>query len=386
MHFSVKKRDTSSAARVGTLQVAHGVVDTPAFMPVGTQGTVKTLSPDDLVACGAQIILSNTYHLYLRPGVELVRKAGGIQRFASWDRPVLTDSGGYQVFSLAELRSMSEEGVRFQSHLDGSYHFFTPELVVDLQRALGSDIAMVLDECTPYPCEWSYAKDSMQMTVRWAERSMRRWQETEPVLGFEQSLFAIVQGSTYADLREECCRQLEALDFPGYAIGGLSVGEPKSALYEMAALCAESLPEDKPRYLMGVGKPEDLVECVALGIDLFDCVMPTRNGRNGTVFTRRGPLVVKNATCSEDFRPIDETCECYACRRFSRAYIRHLFQAEEILGLRLATIHNLTFYLRLMAEMRQAIAEGRFASWRAQFLSAYLSESNETQTNTRRLR
>lgn len=384
MRFSVQKKDIHSAARVGTLELPHGVVETPAFMPVGTQGTVKTLSPDDLVACGAQIILSNTYHLYLRPGVELVRRAGGIQRFASWNRPVLTDSGGYQVFSLAQLRTINEQGVRFQSHLDGSYHFFTPELVVDLQRALGSDIAMVLDECTPYPCEWSYAKDSMEMTVRWAERSLKRWKETEPVLGFEQSLFAIVQGSTYPDLREECCDRLAELDFPGYAIGGLSVGEPKSALYETAALCAERLPEDRPRYLMGVGKPEDLIHCVALGVDLFDCVMPTRNGRNGTVFTRTGPLVVKNATCSEDFRPIDETCDCYACRTFSRAYIRHLFQAEEILALRLATIHNLRFYLRLMAEMRQAIAQGRFLAWREEFLGHYLSESEEELTNARR--
>ncbi|MBC7185704.1 MAG: tRNA guanosine(34) transglycosylase Tgt [Calditrichaeota bacterium] len=381
MRFTIAKKDSSSAARTGVLHLAHGEVDTPAFMPVGTQGTVKTLSPDDLVACGAQIILSNTYHLYLRPGVELVRKAGGIQRFAAWYRPVLTDSGGYQVFSLAELRKVTEEGVRFQSHLDGSYHFFTPELVVELQRALGSDIAMVLDECTPYPCEWGYARTSMEMTARWAERSKRRWEETPPLFSFEQSLFAIVQGSTYADLRRECCDRLVELEFPGYAIGGLSVGEPKSALYEVAELCAQQLPPEKPRYLMGVGKPEDLIRCVALGIDLFDCVMPTRNGRNGTVFTRRGPLVVKNAICSEDFRPIDEDCECYACRTFSRAYIRHLFQAEEILALRLATIHNLTFYLGLMAEMRKAIAEERFEAWSREFLAQYLSGTEESESN-----
>lgn len=385
MRFTVKKKDPRSAARVGVLELAHGKVDTPAFMPVGTQGTVKTLSPDDLVACGAQIILSNTYHLYLRPGVELVRKAGGIQRFAAWYRPVLTDSGGYQVFSLAELRKITNEGVRFQSHLDGSYHFFTPELVVELQRALGPDIAMVLDECTPYPCDWSYAKSSMDMTARWAERSRGRWQQTEPLFGYDQALFAIVQGSTYEDLRAECCRRLVALDFSGYAIGGLSVGEPKSALYDVAGLCAQALPEEKPRYLMGVGKPEDLVRCVALGIDLFDCVIPTRNGRNGTVFAREGPLVVKNATCSEDFRPIDETCDCYACRTFSRAYIRHLFQAEEILALRLATIHNLTFYLRLMAEMRAAILEQRFESWSKDFVAQYSSQLQENEPYGRRI-
>ncbi|MCR4438364.1 MAG: tRNA guanosine(34) transglycosylase Tgt [bacterium] len=385
MRFTIAKKDPSSAARTGVLHLAHGEVETPAFMPVGTQGTVKTLSPDDLVACGAQIILSNTYHLYLRPGVELVRKAGGIQRFAAWYRPVLTDSGGYQVFSLAELRKVTQEGVRFQSHLDGSYPFFTPELVVELQRALGSDIAMVLDECTPYPCEWGYARSSMDMTVRWAERSKKRWQETTPLFSFEQSLFAIVQGSTYADLRGECCDRLVGLDFPGYAIGGVSVGEPKTALYEVTELCAQQLPPEKPRYLMGVGKPEDLIRCVAMGIDLFDCVIPTRNGRNGTVFTRRGPLVVKNATCSEDFRPIDDDCDCYACRTFSRAYIRHLFQAEEILALRLATIHNLTFYLRLMAEMRAAIAEERLEAWSRSFLAEYLSGADESEPNGRRM-
>ncbi len=377
MKFEVTAYDSDSDARAGKLSLAHGEVDTPTFMPVGTQGTVKALSPDDLRACKAQIILGNSYHLYLRPGVEVIKNAGGLQKFAAWPSPVLTDSGGYQVFSLAELNKIDEEGVRFQSHLDGSYHLFTPESVVDLQRGLGSDIAMVLDECAPYPCELEYAHRSMEMTVRWAERSKAAWSESTPEYEYAQSLFAIVQGSTYPELRRKCAERLIELEFEGYAIGGLSVGEPKASLYEMTEVCSSLLPDDKPRYLMGVGKPEDLIRCVALGIDMFDCVMPTRNGRNGSVFTHTGSIVLKNAVYKNDFSPIDEQCGCYTCRHFSRAYLRHLFQAEELLVLRLASLHNLTFYLTMMERMREAIAEGRFESWRRDFLRNYLSDNKE---------
>jgi len=375
LKFEVTATDSNSAARAGILSLSHGEVHTPIFMPVGTQGTVKTISPDELLHCGSQIILGNTYHLYLRPGVDIVRKGGGIQNFSSWRKPILTDSGGYQVFSLAELNKINEDGVKFQSHLDGSYHFFTPESVIDLQRQLGSDIMMVLDECTPYPCDFDYARKSMELTLLWAERSNQKFQKTTPVYDFEQTVFSIVQGSTYEELRKQCCERLIAMEFPGYAIGGLSVGEPKTAMYEMTEVCTQLLPENKPRYLMGVGKPEDLVTCVALGIDMFDCVMPTRNGRNGTVFTRKGPIVVKNALYKEDFKPIDETCSCLACRNFSRAYIRHLFQAEEILALRLASIHNLTFYLSLMREMREAIISQTFNEWSKSFFLEYNSKS-----------
>ena len=291
----------------------------------------------------------------------------------------MTDSGGYQVFSLAELNKINEDGVKFQSHLDGSYHFFTPESVIDLQRQLGSDIMMVLDECTPYPCDFDYARKSMELTLEWAERSKQKFQQTTPVYDFEQTVFSIVQGSTYEELRKQCCERLISMDFPGYAIGGLSVGEPKTAMYEMTEVCTQLLPENKPRYLMGAGKPEDLVRCVTLGIDMFDCVMPTRNGRNGTVFTRKGPIIVKNALYKEDFNPIEETCSCFACRNFSRAYIRHLFQAEEILALRLASIHNLTFYLSLMREMREAIISKTFNEWSKIFFSKYNSKSSNNK-------
>jgi len=357
--------------RLGLLKTPHGDVRTPAFMPVGTQGTVKALSPDDLLRAGTQIMLSNAYHLYLRPGTEILEKAGGLHRFASWQRPILTDSGGFQVFSLSQYRKIREEGVHFRSHLDGSLHVFTPENVVDIQRSIGSDIMMVLDECPPYPSTYEYAKKSLDLTHRWAERARRRFETTEPLYGFPQSLFAIVQGNVYPDLREESVRFLSALDFPGYAVGGLSVGEPKDEMLQIVRLTAEMLPEAKPRYLMGVGKPEDLVEAVSSGIDLFDCVIPTRNARNGTVFTSEGALVIKNARFKEDFRPIDETCTCYTCTHFSRAYVRHLFQAGEILGLHLATLHNLTFYHRLMAEMRSAISQGEFDTWKALFFESY---------------
>ena len=374
MEFRVLKKDRSSEARAGKLQLAHGTVETPIFMPVGTQGTVKTLSPAELEDIGAQIILGNTYHLYLRPGQDLIKQAGGLHKFMNWHRPILTDSGGYQVFSLAELRMIREEGVTFQSHLDGSYHDFSPESVVDTQRCLGSDIMMVLDECTPYPCSLKQAIDSNELTLRWAKRSLKAFQLTEPIYGYEQTIFAIVQGSTYKEVRQHSAKELVELEFPGYAIGGLSVGEPKDIMYEMTAVCTEILPREKPRYLMGVGKPEDIVEAIGLGVDMFDCVMPTRNGRKGTVFSRNGVLVVKNATFKNDFQPIDPECGCYTCQNFSRAYIRHLFKAEEILGMRLASLHNLHFYLELVTMAREAILADNYLNWKKEFLERYFAE------------
>jgi len=344
-------------------------------MPVGTQGTVKTLSPDELEQIGAQIILSNTYHLYLRPGQELIHQAGGLHKFMNWRHPILTDSGGYQVFSLADLNKVKIEGVRFQSHLDGSYHFFSPERVIEIQRHLGSDIMMVLDECTTYPCTMDQAIQSNKITLNWAERSLNAFLNSQPFYGHEQTLFAIVQGSTYEEVRRQSATALVAMDFPGYAIGGLSVGEPKDAMFEMTKICTEILPENKPRYLMGVGKPEDLVESIGLGVDMFDCVMPTRNGRKGMVFTRNGPVIVKNATYKDDFSPIDAECNCYTCRNFTRAYLRHLLKAEEILGMRLASLHNLFFYLEIMQEARKAILADQYSIWKKEFLERYFRGS-----------
>ncbi|MFC1683620.1 tRNA guanosine(34) transglycosylase Tgt [Candidatus Zixiibacteriota bacterium] len=369
--FQIIDQALNQAARTGLMTTGHGAVQTPAFMPVGTQGTVKTLSPRELIEIGAQIILSNAYHLYLRPGPEIVEQAGGLHDFIGWNRPILTDSGGYQVFSLADLNKISEEGVTFQSHLDGSYHLFTPEKVMHIEHALGADIIMSFDECTPYPCSHQEAEASADLTLRWARRCQLAFADLVDREDNDQALFGIVQGSTYADLRERSAQELAAMDFSGYALGGLSVGEPKTAMYEMTEVVCAHLPADKPRYLMGVGMPEDLVEGVSRGVDLFDCVIPTRNARNGSVFTSQGPLVVKNAEYARDFLPIDETCECYTCRHFSRAYLRHLFQAGEILAPRLATLHSVHFFMWLMEQMRQAIQAGRFESWRAQFLDRY---------------
>jgi len=371
MKFKLEKTDTQSAARSGQLHTAHGKVQTPVFMPVGTQASVKTASPEDLEQAGARIILGNTYHLYLRPGHRLIEESGGLQSFMSWPHPILTDSGGFQVFSLAELRKINDEGVRFQSHIDGSYHTFTPELVVDIQRSLGSDIMMVLDECAPFPCTHEYALKANERTVRWAERSITHFRATKPPLGKEQALFGIVQGSTYEDVRRQSMQQLLKMDFDGYAVGGLAVGEPKSAMMNITQLCGDLLPKHKPRYLMGVGKPEDIVHAISLGMDMFDCVIPTRNARNGTVFTWIGRLVLKNSQYEKDFQPIDASCPCYTCRTFSRAYLRHLFQAQEILGLRLATIHNITFYMQIVKNAREAIQKGIFEEWKNQFLNNY---------------
>ncbi|OGP62811.1 MAG: tRNA guanosine(34) transglycosylase Tgt [Deltaproteobacteria bacterium RBG_13_53_10] len=351
--FNVIKKDSFSQARLGRIETDHGSLATPAFLPVGTQGTVKSLTPEELVESGVQAVLGNTYHLYLRPGHETIGRLGGLHRFMHWVRPILTDSGGYQIFSLAKLRKISEEGAIFQSHLDGSSHFLTPEKVLEIQRVLGSDIAMVLDECTPYPSPYDYVRGSASRTLRWADRSLKEKRMGDP------ALFAIVQGGVYRDLREESTRALVEMDFEGYAIGGLSVGEPKPLMRSVLEWTAPLLPEDRPRYLMGVGTPEDILDAVALGIDLFDCVLPTRNARNGALFTSAGKLSIKQAQYAEDERPIDEGCGCYTCRHYSRAYLRHLYLANEILSSRLNTIHNIYYYMDLMKAAREAIREDR---------------------------
>jgi len=355
------------------METDHGAIETHAFLPVGTEGNVKTLSARDLRDVGADIILANTYHLYLRPGHELIGEAGGIHRFMGWDRPVLTDSGGFQVLSLADLNRIEDNGVEFKSHLDGSTHLLTPERVVDIQLSIGSDIMMVLDECTSYPCDRAAAEEAVARTPHWAKRSIDARGSRIARGGYERVLFGIVQGSVYPDLRDRAARELISLDFPGYAIGGLSVGEPKEDTFRVVGHTAPQLPAGKPRYLMGVGPPEDIVEAVARGVDLFDCVMPTRNARNGTVFTSRGKIAVKNAAFARDPGPLDPACGCEVCRTYSRAYLRHLFNVGEMLGPRLATYHSLYFYLHLVAEMRQGIREGRFMEWREVFYRAYRS-------------
>ena len=351
--FEILKKDIFSKARLGRVETNHGSFSTPAFLPVGTQGTVKSLTPEELVEVGVEVILGNTYHLYLRPGYETIRRLGGLHTFIHWERPILTDSGGYQIFSLAKLRKISEDGVTFQSHIDGSLHFLTPEKVVGVQGTLGSDIAMVLDECIPYPSPYEYAKASTLLTIQWAKRSLEQRQEANP------ALFAIVQGGMYQDLREESAQALVKMDFQGYAIGGVSVGEPKSLMLNVLEWTTPILPENAPRYLMGVGTPEDILNAVMLGIDLFDCVLPTRNARNGMLFTSIGKISIKQAQYAEDERPVDETCACYTCRHYSRAYLRHLYLANEILSSRLNTIHNLYYYMSFIKTIQEAIQEGR---------------------------
>ena len=361
--FSLTKKGSGTAGRLGAMQTSHGEVRTPVFMPVGTQATVKTLSPADLESIGAEIILSNTYHLFLRPGHELIRDFGGLHGFMNWKRPVLTDSGGFQVFSLAELRKVTDGGVTFQSHIDGgAKHVITPEYAVEIQEALGADIIMAFDECIPYPATKDYAQESMDRTHRWAQRCRQAKKDTG------QALFGIVQGGMYPDLRKRSAETLVDIGFDGYAVGGLSVGETKPLMYEMLEATVPALPEDQPRYLMGVGTPEDLVEGVDRGIDMFDCVMPTRNARNGTFFTSFGKLVIRNSRYEQDKGPLDPECGCYTCRNFSRAYLRHLFNAGEVLALRLGTIHNLSFYLDLMGQIRKSIEEDRFREFKKEFL------------------
>ena len=362
--FELIKKDPASSARLGKITTSHGEINMPVFMPVGTQATVKTLSPDDLVNLGAEIILSNTYHLFLRPGHELIRDFGGIQKFMGWRRPVLTDSGGFQVFSLAELRKITEEGVTFQSHLDGgAKHFISPEYAMEIQEALGADIIMAFDECIPFPATHDYARESLERTLRWAQRCRDAKKNTG------QALFGIVQGGMYPELRKHSAEALVDIGFDGYAVGGLSVGETKPVMYEMIEASVPSLPGDKPRYLMGVGTPEDLMEGVARGIDMFDCVMPTRNARNGTFFTSFGKVVIRNARYERDEQPIDPACGCSTCRNFTRAYLRHLFNAGEVLALRLGTIHNVFFYLDLMRNVRASIEEGTFQKFKKEFLA-----------------
>jgi len=353
--FELLYTDTTSRARLGKLTTPHGVIDTPVFMPVGTQATVKTLRTDDLVRCGVSILLGNTYHLYLRPGHELIRQFGGLHRFMNWPYPILTDSGGFQIFSLSKLTRVTEEGVRFQSHIDGSRHLISPERAMEIQAALGSDIIMALDECTSYPSTYDSARLSMELTCRWAERCVAAAEEQPG------GLFGIVQGSVYPELRSRCAEVLRDLPFDGYAIGGLAVGEPQETMYDMVVHTASQLPDDQPRYLMGVGRPRDLLQSVRLGVDMFDCVMPTRNARNGFLFTSEGRVVIKNAQYRDDDRPLDPACACYTCQHHSRGYLRHLFMAGEILGLHLNTVHNVTYYLQLMAQIRQAIRDGTLA-------------------------
>ena len=365
MTFDIKGKDPQSKARAGVIQTAHGTIETPIFMPVGTAGSVKAVHFSELkTEINAEIILGNTYHLYLRPGIDILKQAGGLHKFNGWDKPILTDSGGYQVYSLAEKRKIKEEGVIFQSHIDGSRHNFSPENVMDIQRAIGADIIMAFDECTPYPCEYKYAKTSMEMTHRWLKRCVDRYQATEPIYGYHQSLFPIVQGSVYKDLRKQSAENIASHNMEGNAIGGLSVGEPHADMYEMTELVCDILPADKPRYLMGVGTPENILESIALGIDMFDCIMPTRNGRNGNLFTTQGIINIKNKKWENDFSPIDAQSTSHVSRFHSKAYLRHLFVANEILGLQIASINNLAFYLWLVKEARQQILNGTFNKWK----------------------
>lgn len=368
--FQLEHTDNSSKARAGTITTDHGVIETPIFMPVGTIGSVKAVTQQQLKdEIKAQIILGNTYHLYLRPTTAIIEAAGGLHKFNGWPKPILTDSGGYQVFSLAENRKLTEEGALFQSHIDGSRHLFTPENVMDIQRSIGADIIMAFDECPPYPSEYVYAKKSMELTHRWLDRCFKRFNETEDKYAYTQNLFPIVQGSTFADLRKTSCEYIAAKEATGNAIGGLSVGEPEAMMYELTALCTENLPYNKPRYLMGVGTPWNILECIGLGIDMFDCVMPTRNGRNGMLFTTKGVINIKNKKWATDFSVIDDGIACETSNYYSKAYLRHLFVADEILGLQIASIHNLAFYLWLVAEARKHIIAGDFPSWKASTLN-----------------
>lgn len=348
--FTLKKNEANTEARLGRIETAHGGIETPVFMPVGTQASVKTMAPFELKEIGATILLSNTYHLYLRPGPEIIKKAGGLHPFMSWDRPILTDSGGFQVFSLGDLRDITEEGVLFRSHIDGSSHFFSPERSISIQEALGADIIMAFDECLPYPCDYEYVKEAVSRNTRWAKRSKES-------LRSDQTLFGIVQGGMYPHLRYESLQGLLDLDFPGYAIGGLSVGEPEELMLDILDSTLPHMPKERPRYLMGVGTPKDLFNGVIRGVDMFDSVFPTRIGRHGSVFTSRGRITIRNASYQEDFSPLDEECSCYTCLNFTKAYIRHLIKRNEILGLRLTTYHNLYFMIQLMDRIRRAIRE-----------------------------
>jgi len=365
MKFELQATDPETGARAGLLHTGHGTIETPIFMPVGTAGSVKAIMQEQLSAdIRAQIILGNTYHLYLRPGTDILEKAGGLHRFNGWNKPILTDSGGYQVFSLSANRKLSEEGAMFQSHIDGSRHMFTPERAIDIQRSIGADIIMAFDECTPYPCEYGYARKSMELTHKWLTRCIARMDETEAKYGYEQTLFPIVQGSVYKDLRQESARFIAQANADGNAIGGLSVGEPEEDMYEMCGLVCDILPKEKPRYLMGVGTPWNILEGIALGVDMFDCVMPTRNGRNGMLFTTEGVVNIKNKKWADDFTAIDSGLTCSSSNNYTKAYLRHLFAAKEILALQLASLQNLAFYLHLVKEARKQILQGTYGPWK----------------------
>ena len=364
--YELIKEDPRTRARRGRLHTPHGTIETPVFMPVGTAGTVKAMLPEEVKSLGAEIILSNTYHLYLRPGHDIVREAGGLHKFMNWDRPILTDSGGFQVFSLGAMRKISEEGVKFRSHIDGSSHMLTPEKSIEVQNALGSDIMMAFDECAPYPADYSYVKNSLERTTRWLRRCKEAHKDTE-----RQSLFGIMQGGMYKDLRYQSAMEIVELDLPGYAIGGLSVGEPRELMYEVLDYAADYLPKDKPRYVMGVGTPDHLFEGVERGVDMFDCVLPTRLARNGSAMTSHGKVNIKNAKFERDFTPLDHECDCYVCRNYSRAYLRHLFKANEILSSMLLSYHNLHFLVHTMKNIREAIEQDRFTEYKREFYMKY---------------
>ncbi len=370
MEFKLEYTDSNSQARAGQITTDHGIIETPIFMPVGTAGTVKGVHQRELDQdIKAQIILGNTYHLYLRPGLDVIEAAGGLHKFNGWSKPILTDSGGYQVYSLAGTgRKIKEEGVTFKSHIDGSNHVFTPENVMDIQRTIGADIIMAFDECTPYPCDYTYAKESMEMTHRWLKRCCQRFDETEPKYGYKQTLFPIVQGSTYKELRKESAEFIASMNREGNAIGGLSVGEPAEMMYETTELVCGILPKDKPRYLMGVGTPANILECIALGIDMFDCVMPTRNARNGMLFTTEGIINIRNEKWKDDFSPIDMGLGGYVSTFYSKAYLKHLIKAQEMLGAQIASVHNLSFYLWLVGQAREQIKAGTFTAWKNQMV------------------
>lgn len=369
MKFKLEVKDSHSKARAGEITTDHGVIQTPVFMPVGTAGTVKAVHQRELADdIKAQIILGNTYHLYLRPGLNTLEMAGGLHKFNGWDKPILTDSGGYQVYSLSGVRKIKEEGVTFRSHIDGSRHLFTPESVMDTQRVIGADIIMAFDECTPYPCEYGYARRSMEMTHRWLKRCCEHFDQTEPKYGYSQTLFPIVQGSVYKDLRKQSAEMIASFEREGNAIGGLSVGEPAEDMYEMTEIVCDILPSDKPRYLMGVGTPVNILENIALGIDMFDCVMPTRNARNGMLFTKNGIINIKNERWKNDFSPIEEDSGLFADRNYSKAYLRHLAHSNEMLGSQIATLHNLHFYIWLVSEARAKIIDGTFSEWKTKMV------------------
>lgn len=382
--FSIIAKDARSRARVGKFFTDHGTFETPVFMPVGSLGVVKTLTPAELKESDTQIILSNTYHLYLRPGLEVIRRAGGLHKFISWDKPILTDSGGFQVFSLSHLGKITDREVIFRSHIDGSRHTISPEISMKIQNVLGSDIVMAFDECTPYPCDYKSASNSLSRTLEWEKRSREYFDKLGPLYGGKQFLFGIVQGSVYSDLRQKSIEKLINIGFDGYAVGGLAVGEPKYKMYEMLEFISPLLPENQPHYLMGVGKPEDLVRAIERGFDMFDCVLPTRNARNGTLYTWGGRIVLKQSQYKMDFEPPDENCSCYTCKNFSRAYLRHLFMNDEITGLRLNTLHNIHFFLELMRKVRESIKGGYFQEWKEDFFSKYPEEPDHWKENIAR--